>query len=183
MSAEEKEKRTRAAAEYERPADPATYAGAPTQLGSEDRAWLETLDHQIWRETDPDRFGHRHRVEGDRIFLTQEELDRVFRLIQDHHLVTTMGSGSFGFGYSLAVYEEPERVAVGVEETPEFRLCLTDRHIPHPGGLTAWPAGTREEQRELAWRLFSQFAFSPVNLEILKRNGMDPPRRRSDLDY
>lgn len=179
----EAERRRKTLEEYERPADPAAYAAAPTPLSAEDKEWIETVDHQIWRETEPDRFGYKHRVESDGVLLTQEELDRLFRLIRDHHLVTSMGSGVFGFGYSLVVYEEPERVAVGVEEKPEYRLSLTEHHLPHPEGLSAWPAGTHGEQKELAWQLFSQFAFSPVNLEMLKRNKMDPPRRRSDLDY
>lgn len=183
LSPEEREVRDKAVREYERPAPPAQYAARPSPLGDEDREWLKTVDDQLWRTTAPDRFGHRHRVEHDGVSLSQDELDRLFRLIRDHHLVTSMGSGVFGFGYSIGVYEEPEPPALGIEMKPEYLVCVTEHHLPHPDGLLAWPAGTHDKQKELAWGLFSQFTHSPHNAEMLQRNKMDPPRRRGDIDY
>lgn len=169
-------------AEYSRPANPATYASDIRPLSDEDRDWIIGVQGVIWKETSPDRFGYKRPVEADRVCLSEEELGRVFRLIREHRLVTSMGSGTFGFGYSIAVFEDPSPTP-GVEERPSLLLCLTEHHLPHPDGLTGWPAGTRNEQKEMAWQLFSQFTHSPENAKLLEWHKMDLPEGREYYDY
>lgn len=166
-----------------RPSPPAEYAEDPGRLPEEDRTWLREVDGLIWRETSPDRFGHRHLVENDRTCLSEEELERVFRLIRQHGLVTAMGSGTFGFGLSMSVYVEPDSVAPGVKEKPEHLLCLTGHHLPPPDGLDEWPAGSAGRQNDLAWRLFSQFTHSPRNARLLKWYGMRKSEGRGHYEY
>jgi len=93
-----------------------------------------------------------------------------------------MGSGVFGFGYSMAVYE-PGPAVPGLKEPPSFLLCLTEHHLPPPDDGDAWPPGSHGEQMELAWRLFSQFTHSPENARLLSWHGMCPQEARSHYDY
>jgi len=173
---------------YNQPGDPASYSEKPVPLSEADVFWMKDMNKRIWKPCAPDRFGHV--IYTDDGSISVEEQDKIFRLIRECKLMTTMGCGMFGLsGYSMGVWNHPEFPGLG----PEHLMTLTDGHLPAPSKEVMSRFNKGEERQavcENAWILFSQFTHSPTNLKLIelyksesRGSKIEPPQARSYYDY
>lgn len=135
--------------------------------------WLKWLDADIWIEHPPtyNSYGSVMPYRG----LTEDEKTRVLSAIDEHKLITMMGSGTFGLsGYSMSMYVHP--IYPGLK--PTYLLCVGHEH---------WYGMEHRRDKDPhynhLWELFSKHTHSEQNRQWLKTYGFDPPRDRVHYDY
>lgn len=131
---------------------------------------LVTLDREIWTESAPDRFGHRHLLE--RRSLTADERELVLTILRDYQsqLLFEPGSGTFGFGISLAIYLPPEYPGLPVTRVARFT------------GKQFFERETAEDRKSYA--LFEPFIYTDRNRELRRLSGIEEPLRPMEFyDY
>lgn len=151
----------------------------PRVTEEEDIQWLRELDDDLWPP------GHKSdgiTLKGYRL-ITQEELKRVIRCIEEYRLVTEMHCTSMFGGYGIKVYDNP--AAPGVPLVPV--LFLIEDHLPID---TRWSLVDEEPSvkrqgcgRDDAWELFSRYTHTDQNKEWTKTFRLKPSRERSHYDY
>ena len=160
-------------------------------LSDEDRDWLKKLNDDLWPDDEKKRVSRRIELDATRKLL-HEEQDRIFALIEQAPLVTSMFSkGMFG-GFGMTILEHPE--FPGLPPTP--LLWITEDHLPGPRPPSAYehlvgtakPLPPPEKKRpgcgtDLGWETFSKFTHSARNRAWLKEHRLDPPHERSHYDY
>ncbi|KKN65749.1 hypothetical protein LCGC14_0478880 [marine sediment metagenome] len=155
---------------YNEPAKPAKY-NLKGDLPKTDRKWLKDLEEKLWKELGPDKFDRSWIVESD-THLTISQLNRIFKLIRQHKLVTSIGCGTFGLmGYTMSIYEHEVCPGTGAE----CLLSITDKHMPKKS--------ERQEGLNFTWKKFSQFTHSEENKEWLRKYRFEAPKQRSYYDY
>lgn len=152
----------------------------------EDLRWLRELNEKLWKPAPkPIGFKSPVAVQAQR-HIDQEDLDRVFRCIEEHKLVTSMFSSNMFGGYGMTVYAPPVFPGTPLEEVfwmIEENLPLPTRHDHINGTVKPVPKKVPGSGRDDAWELFSKHTHSEQNRAWLKLYGMDPPRERSGYDY
>jgi len=138
----------------------------------EDTRWLEILDSELWPERHrPDFYGLDNVVRE----LTQDEWDRVARIIEGHKLVTEMFCSNHFGGYGMNVYANP--VAPGVPLCRALRLL--DNHIPGASQMEK-PGGQGLDE---AWELFSRYTHTEQNKKWIERFGLRRSETQVHYDY
>lgn len=142
----------------------ASFPEDPPPLSRDHKEWLTGLQGKLWQETSPDRFGQRATVEN-RVSLDPEDVVKLFRLVREHKLMTTLHQATFGFtGFTLAVHEFQHETYPGVGCDSEFLMSMSDDHLP------GYPKHEdRDDRLQLAWELFSAFTHAEGNLWMVRR--------------
>ncbi len=159
-----------------------SYASRSSPLSLEDRKWLEAFKKSHWLEGGPDQFGRRSLHENHKVRFSVEDVQRIFKLVQDHRMVAMIWSGTFGLsGFHLRVYQYHEEPFPGVGNSTEFVALISWEHLPdYPDGTDY---GTRKKVEDQSWELFSAFSHSEENKAMLKSVGAELPRERSYYEY
>lgn len=102
-----------------------------------DLSFLITLDQRLWKvQNEGERSSSRgigqYYIETDKELLTAKEWETIKELIKIHSLICVPGSGVFGFGRSIAFYQQPPDAPYpGTEKAfkPEYMLSLSNKHM------------------------------------------------------
>jgi hypothetical protein len=162
-------------------------------LSDEDRAWLTSLQDELWIPPDNRTRGERladdiRKELGQKVperptareQITREELYRALDLIEPTPLVVSLYcSGMFG-GIGITLYEHETYIGTGAEPL----LSISEQHLPrlldrtvyeHMLGVEPRPQKKREAGgiRDDAWELFTKYALTPQNLEWCARYGIE----------
>lgn len=159
----------------------ASFPKDPKPLSPVHRKWLKGLQGKLWEQTSPDRFGHRATVEKH-VTLDPEDVMKIFRLVREHKLATTLHGATFGFtGFTLAIHEFQHETYPGVGCDSQFLMSMSDDHLP---GYPEYEG--KDEKLQFAWELFSAFTHAEENLWMVQRlahQGLRPPGSRGDYIY
>ena len=146
-------------------------------LSPEDLSWLKRLNVSIWEihesEARANLSGHISygTFSTEKRQLTDEEFKRLKKLIRKHELPCLPGSGTFGFGFSLTVYNHSPDCRI----KPEPVIMITGKHLRQiKPGAKHWGK---------IWATFEPFTHSPRNREILMWYGLPQPLSRKELEY
>ena len=139
----------------------------------EDLRWLKELNEKLWKKAEkPIGFKSPVATQAQR-HIDMDDLGRVFRIIEEHKLVTELRSSNMFGGYGMLVYGPPTFPGVPLEVI----FSVIEDNLPTP--CKRVPGSGRDD----AWEMFSKYTHSEQNRAWLKMYKMDPPRERTYYDY
>ncbi|MFA4954764.1 MAG: hypothetical protein WC641_05620 [Patescibacteria group bacterium] len=140
-------------------------------LSPEDAVWLERLESEIWKKHIDDPHNPSETTWYDETRkLTPEEFERLKMLILEYELPCEPGGGTFGFGFSLYVFNHPPSSGM----KPQGLIRITGGHLEIEPGHKNWGK---------IWDTFEPFTHSARNKELLAAYGMEAPRGRKHYEY
>lgn len=155
-------------------------------ISDSDRDWLKALQKDLWPEEKP--LPLLISLEAIRI-LTEEEYERLTRILDEKNLVVGMICTSMFGGYGVKLYEHEVYPHTGAQHL----LSLTEDHLPpertrferdfssEKATVSDRPGGGRGSNR--AWLYFSRYTHTPEMMSYCKRYGLQIPFPRSYYDY
>lgn len=135
-----------------------------------DIKWLKSLSDQIWTRYPPSHNSYGHSSETRP--LTEEEWAR-FCLIatSNNGCFTELGSGVFGFGFSVSLWLDPILPFPGVDIDSEHLISITGHHLPG------------EYDQDKSWDEFHNIANTENNVDKLKEFKRRPIQSKDYYDY
>ncbi len=170
-------------------------------LAGEDRAWLKELEGELYPPKDPDNGPWLRRLDEvmgrpprpkppePRELVTREELDRIFKIVEEAPLLTCLFAHGVICGVGITLYEHEQFPGTG----PEALFHLKDDHIPRLDDRTVYqhlrgvPEKTRKHSpgdvRGDVWELFSKYTHSQQNREWITHYKIRMNFEKVSYDY
>jgi hypothetical protein len=166
-------------------------------LTDEDRAWIKTLDCELWPPSDtiPPLVRQLEAMLGKvpevpkppepREFLTDKEVARLFKIVEDAPLLTQLFSHGMICGVGISFFEHEQYPGAG----PELLLGVKDKHLKLT--RTAYDHIQCKPRKERvagnvsdeAWGLFTKYTHSEQNRAWLKMYNIEMKFEKTNYDY
>lgn len=153
-------------------------------LSDEDREWLKALNEKLWP---PDHKNGVVSLEASRQ-LSNNEYERVTRLLDEENLVLEFISTNMFGGYGLRIYDHEPFPGTGAQ----YLGTLIEGHLPakrtrferdvlKPGKKA--PDHTPGSGSQRAWDYFSKYTHTDKMKALCKQYKLEAPRGQGHYDY